>query len=259
MAKKTWIKIKRGLLEPKHREKLGAAVWLYFHILDRTNWENGAIEEWKDQAAADETEFELRTVREHRRRLEAQGYILTEQKKRGMRIVVTNWTNPREYTGQVYNSKGDVIAEPLEAEGYIEGYTKGVSKHVTPTSDSQNHISHKTKGARAPSLKDEIRKYAQEVFEESTGLTVPPKQGEAVELWWSPLREICDLGGWQKEPVQKLIVFSVAALKKSQLTLSSPKSIIKTVRAMAAEGKQKGKATASDSVSKYYKEHGSGK
>jgi hypothetical protein len=26
--KKTWIKIKHGLLEPKHREQMGSAIWL---------------------------------------------------------------------------------------------------------------------------------------------------------------------------------------------------------------------------------------
>lgn len=54
MAKKTWIKIKRGILEPKHIERLGAAWYLYFYILDQTEWESGTILDWKDKYVADD-------------------------------------------------------------------------------------------------------------------------------------------------------------------------------------------------------------
>lgn len=139
MSRKTWIKLKRGILEAKHREQLGPAVWLYIYILDRADWEQGAVLEWKDKNAADEMQMELRTVREHRRRLEDEGYIKTSQKQYHQKLYITNWTNPREYSGKVYN-QGDINMEPQEfegdAQGDIQGYTQGVSKHVTPTYNS---------------------------------------------------------------------------------------------------------------------------
>jgi hypothetical protein len=43
--RKTWIKVKRGILEPKHIEKLGVAWYLYFYILDNADWDTGTIPE----------------------------------------------------------------------------------------------------------------------------------------------------------------------------------------------------------------------
>ena len=35
MTKKHWISVKRGLSEdPKHRQAMGEAVWLFLHIID---------------------------------------------------------------------------------------------------------------------------------------------------------------------------------------------------------------------------------
>jgi hypothetical protein len=103
--KRTWITVKRGILEPKHRFALGELIWLFIYILDRTNWEAGVIEEWLDRAASEEMEMPIETLRDQRRKLEAKGYITCERKQRGIRILVHNWTNPKEYTGKVYNQK----------------------------------------------------------------------------------------------------------------------------------------------------------
>jgi hypothetical protein len=103
--KRTWITVKRGLLEPKHRFALGELVWLYLYILDITNWEEGVIEEWLDRGASEDLEMPLATLRDQRRKLEEKGYISTERKQHGVKLIVHNWTNPREYTGKVYNKK----------------------------------------------------------------------------------------------------------------------------------------------------------
>lgn len=146
--RRTWIKIKRGLLEPKHREKLGPAVWLYVYILDRADWEQGAVLEWKDKNAADEMEMEISTVRAHRQRLESEGYIRTEQKQYHLKLYVLKWTNPREYSGQIYNQQGIANTAPSNIQGIPQGVVQGVpqgpSKDSTPTSNSQNHTSHIT-------------------------------------------------------------------------------------------------------------------
>jgi len=50
--KRTFIKVRSGLLEPKHRRKMGSAVWLYLYILDRVNWDDGILHEWIDESVA---------------------------------------------------------------------------------------------------------------------------------------------------------------------------------------------------------------
>lgn len=137
MARRTWISVKRGLLEPKHRERIGAAIWVYMYILDRADWEQGAVLDWKDADAASELQMGLPTLRSHRRKLEDEGYIQTTQKQHGQKLAIMNYTNPREYSGKVYNAQGDTKTQPSEIEGDTQGYSQGVSKHVTPTSNSK--------------------------------------------------------------------------------------------------------------------------
>jgi hypothetical protein len=136
MAKKTWIKVKRGILEPKHRRKLGSAWFLYFYMLDHTNWEDGIIREWRDEAAAEEMDIPLSTLRNQRRHLENELYIQTIQRSNCLTITITNWTNPREYSGHVYNKveqkfEGDQKLTPSDGEGYKEGDNEGI-QNLTP-------------------------------------------------------------------------------------------------------------------------------
>ena len=105
MARRTWITVKRGILEPKHRFALGELIWLFMYILDITNWEAGTIEEWSDKGVADEMDMPLPTLIDQRRKLQEKGYITCERKQHGIRVIVHNWTNPREYTGKKYNEK----------------------------------------------------------------------------------------------------------------------------------------------------------
>ena len=103
--KRTWITVKRGILEPKHRFALGELIYLFMFILDKTNWESGVIEDWLDIGASEEMEMPVETLRDQRRKLETKGYITCERKQRGIRVIVHNWTNPKEYTGKKYNIK----------------------------------------------------------------------------------------------------------------------------------------------------------
>ena len=142
--KKTWIKIKRGLLEPKHRDKLGIRIWLYLYILDKADWDTGQVLEWRDGDAGDELDMPPRTVRQQRQQLDDTGYITCEQKYRKQVITIHNYTNPRKYDGEVMNNDGDINLSPL-AEGDINGDNNGdingVRKLVTPSYKSQitNH------------------------------------------------------------------------------------------------------------------------
>jgi hypothetical protein len=136
--KKQWISVKCGLSrDPKHRQAMGESVWLFLHILDIASWEDGIAHDWKDEAAAEDMGMPVRTLREHRRRLAELGYIACNQKQYTQDIVIHNWTNPREYNGQVYNQKqGDSETEPRQ--GDTQGYIQGNRKDVTPTLYSNN-------------------------------------------------------------------------------------------------------------------------
>ena len=114
--KRTFIRVKRGILEPKHRHNLGVAVFLYLYMLDKVTWEDGIIHEWIDQAAADELEMPLTTVRKQRRLLEDKLYICTTQHKRYLEIEIIKWESP---------IKGDQILSPLPIKGDHKGDHKG--------------------------------------------------------------------------------------------------------------------------------------
>jgi hypothetical protein len=119
MTAKTWIKIKRGLLDPKHRMALGVRVWLFIYIIDRADWDTGMIEGWKDQEAADDLEMPVRTLTTQRQELETGGYIACKQSLHGQTITIHNWTNPREYSGEVLNQRdhGTQKCVPLDGHG----------------------------------------------------------------------------------------------------------------------------------------------
>ena len=88
---------------------------------------------------------------------------------------------------------------------------------------------------RKPSQQDIVRRQAEAAFIASTRLQVPGRKSEAGELWWYPLREICQLAGWEAGRAERLIQRAVTRLRADGLTVSSPKSILKTARAIAAE------------------------
>ena len=145
--KKLWISIKRGLIrEPKHRIAMGECVWLFQYMIDVADWDTGKIFGWKDEAAADDMQMPIRTLREQRRKLESLDYIVCTQKQYDQEIAITNWTNPREYSGEVYNPKqGDSKAEPSEnsqsdTQGYTQDDTQGSTPDVTPTFNPNNQI-----------------------------------------------------------------------------------------------------------------------
>ena len=105
--KKTWIKVKRGILESKHIDKLGAAWYLYFYILDQADWETGTIKDWKDIYAADELGKPLGLIRTHRIKLVEEGYISLKKRQHDQVIIVHNWTDPRRYDNHLLNSKNE--------------------------------------------------------------------------------------------------------------------------------------------------------
>ena len=68
--KKTWIKIKRGLLDPKHRDKLGIRIWVYLYVL--------ANPEWTPRDVARDFDMDISLVKKQARELAGMGYIKWE-------------------------------------------------------------------------------------------------------------------------------------------------------------------------------------
>lgn len=139
--KKQWISVKCGLSrDPKHRRQMGKSVWTFLHMLDLADWETGIVYDWKDENAAEDMGIDIRVLREDRRKLDDEGYITCQQKQYSQDIYIHNWTNPREYSGEVRNQKeqGGKKPPPSDFQGNSQGYGQGSVKDVTPTSYSKN-------------------------------------------------------------------------------------------------------------------------
>jgi hypothetical protein len=133
MAKKNWIYIKRGLSEdPKHREAMGMAVWLFMHICDAADFEKGIVYDWRDKEIAIDMSISTNTVRDWRARLVEKGYITCQQRQHGIEIVIHNWTNPRDYSGKKVNVQGKPYTPPLENNN-PQGESQGESQVLNPS------------------------------------------------------------------------------------------------------------------------------
>ena len=175
--KKTWIKIKRGLLAPKHRNKLGIRIWLYMYILDQADWETGKIFEWRDKEAAEDLQMPWRTLQQQRQQLDEDGYISCVQSGNKQIITINNWTNPREYSGEIYNNakggtQSSVHPKPKGTnEGTNEGTNKGVRKPSTPS--YRSHITdHRSEEEGAGTAFHDID--AIKILSDSSGLVSYP-------------------------------------------------------------------------------------
>lgn len=85
--------------------------------------------------------------------------------------------------------------------------------------------------------KDAVRKDAETYFSQVTGLAITEGMTARSrgQLWYGPLREVCALAQWDYRRVHELIDAACARLRKVDYTICDPNSIIKTVRALAAE------------------------
>lgn len=91
----------------------------------------------------------------------------------------------------------------------------------------------KPNGKRA--LQNAVRKALEDEFTHYTALVPPIRKSEAAELWWQPLREVAVLADWQEDIGKWLLFEAIQRLERNGMTISSPKSVIKTVRAIRAE------------------------
>jgi hypothetical protein len=99
MNQKTHLKIKCGLLSPKHCQAIGSAVWLFMYILDRADWEDGTLRGYTDADAAEDLGSPRLTIKKWRARLARHNYIASRQGLHSQTLYVNKWTNPRQKWG----------------------------------------------------------------------------------------------------------------------------------------------------------------
>lgn len=252
MAKKTWIKVKRGLLEPKHIERLGVRFFLYLYYLDQANWEKGAVLFYRDRDAADELGMPISTVRKQRVRLEEDKYISCLQKKDHQVITIHNWTNPREYSGKVYNQGIQKCApKQTDAESAHKGNHKGIATVDTPSSNS--HITHHNKerlvkdmleGFKAHKAgKNKNDDYPPDVigtvtaFEKHFKIKPPRSKDSGYSLWIKSAREINRLSSDYKiSPAEAIKGYFLSWDREGRgYSINSPQSILKSLRGYLGE------------------------
>lgn len=138
--KRTWIKIKRGLLQPKHMAAIGPSLWLFELLIDQADWDTGTVRGWTDAQAAVELGMKPGTVRDWRQRLEKCGYISCVQVGRSQNIQIHNWTHPKEYSESVVSRRKNLPADV----GY--GYDADEGTVFTAPSDDKGSVSGSVSG-----------------------------------------------------------------------------------------------------------------
>jgi hypothetical protein len=109
--------------------------------------------------------------------------------------------------------------------------------------DSERQSDTAQESAVSRAAADECRREAQAAFEEYTDLHPPTQATERQrratgEMWWAPLREICEESRWDKQAARALIAETVDRMSRERLTISSPKSIVAVARSVVAEIKR---------------------
>jgi hypothetical protein len=141
-------------------------------------------------------------------------------------------------------AKGDGVGKSTHG-GYAGGGTNTeITTENSTNTNSDTNVSHARVAERTsfpeksstPEARRQnaVRKAVREHFELRTNLKLPTsgaRKGIASQ-WWNPIREVCELSGYDLEKAKKLVDESLSRLEG--LTVSDPHSIIKTARAVAA-------------------------
>lgn len=251
--KKTWIKVKRGFLQPEHRTRMGIRVWLYLYIIDQADWETGSVLEWKDKDASDELQMPLSTLRQQRQELEDLGYITCLQQGYKQKIVIMKWNDPRSYGGEEINQPTDNVQS--NNEGDIQGTEKSSPLHINHI--SHNHIPHNNintspepelepcdidgvpyswKKEEPPIRKQFISNEEQRIgslISDLLGIKPPLLQGKkdyaaSTVTWWKPIREMLRQVDGDVPKAERTIEQAIDKLRGRDYVISSPQGLMKT-------------------------------
>jgi len=217
------------------------AALLYLYFRYRTNKERGAA--WPGYKTMEkDLGWGRHKISENIQKLENNGLI--ERKKRYGASTIYYLKRPPDMAvmEEQTNSSAEIalIDQKRENETPVVPKPHSSSSKTALKLDSFNQTQINQIEHTRPNGRDGIRKELENHFSEKTGLPKPePKTrvhaAEAGKLWYSPLREICELGGWDTY-MSKLIV-DKALERMDGLTVCSPNSIVKVARAIVAESK----------------------
>ena len=165
---KTFIKIKRGIISPKHYESIGPAIWLFMYIIDHADFDTGVMYGYNDADAAEEIGAKKRTVRSWRDKLSEGGYITWKKKPYSLNVTVSNWDNPQDNWGV----SDIVMADRIESD---------IESDIEPTRSDVTH--HPITRLQTP---DSINNYAnaemQKLFVTITGMLTFPSKSQAQDI-----------------------------------------------------------------------------
>lgn len=116
-----YIKIRPGLLDPKHVRAIGSCpLFLLLHLFDTADWLSGVVRDYTDRSAGAALGLSVWTIRKYRRHLEEAGYIQSQPTPLGQKLTISNWKDPR-------------IVATRTAEGGTEGGTEGGMMRAAPS------------------------------------------------------------------------------------------------------------------------------
>lgn len=156
----TWIKLHSGLLEPKHREEIGQAIWYYLYLCDKCHWATGCAWYITDRIASEDMEASIRTIEKWRQRLADAGYIVCRRGYQCTHIFITKWRDPRL-----------VESEQINVPGQPETFTD--DPPFPPSQGSQS-----TSNRSTPSLKESHNNTPVEAKEEKSKQPTTSKNGK---------------------------------------------------------------------------------
>lgn len=136
--------------------------------------------------------------------------------------------------------RGDTPDQEGRQDG-SSGVTQGVARGDTaqspkPSSEPSVEPSEEPSVKPARPKKDEynrLRKFAEDLFIELTGLATPTDKRRANQRWWRPLLTICDEAEWDETRIDLLM--RATFLRMQNLTYDAPDQWVKTLRAIKGE------------------------
>jgi hypothetical protein len=235
------------------------AVFLFMYLRYRTNKERGCAFPTYDRMIED--------FGWGRRRIKAAMDILEEKqllikKKRFQQSTEYYLVRPPDVAvPEAASSAVEILPqEHAQTDAADEPKSRAAEPPVVPpTQQDLDSIIHTESKDSTDSRenKNAVRKRMELHFRARTSLQPPKRKAEAGELWWSPLREIAELAGWDAANATAVIDECLNRARNT-FQVSSPKSILKTARAVVAEraaGNGAGYSAAAD-VAAFKKERG---
>lgn len=154
-----------------------------------------------------------------------------------------DWTSTIYEVPVKQDDKPTICRKPIDGKP-TNGKPTDITSIDLPITESDSLVS--TQENRRPlaqpskaTLQNAVRAEVARHFVAKTNLQCPPSMNKLAKgrMWWSPIREICELAHWDVPLANRIVDDALNEL--AGLTVSDPNSIIKTARAVAARMPQK--------------------